>query len=114
MEYLGRPVLREISFSNNIDPSGDRFGNFYAAQTWAKQAGFSFGNTCCNLPTALMAGDFVWIAKWKNLEKSERDAVDAVCVEWDIRNTYKIFVFKWPENRSDTDERSVATTAKSE
>ncbi len=110
-KYLGRPVLQEIDFfdSGNLETQG-RFHNLYAAQRWAREHGYAFGNTCAMSPIALMPAHYTWIAKWKNLTKQEREEVYGVCVSWDKPDTYKIFIFIQVEaHKEPNPERSVAT-----
>ena len=114
IKYLGRPVLHEIDFfdSGNLETQG-RFHNLYAAQRWARENGYAFGNTCAHEPIALMPAHYAWIAKWKNLTKKERAEVYGVCVGWDLADTYKIFIFIESDLHKEQNlERGVATDAK--
>lgn len=57
-----------------FDQDGD-FAALYAARVWCRERGVSYGSTDRTHTIGLMVGDFC-IAKWNNLTRKERLAVD--------------------------------------
>lgn len=101
MKYLNRPVLFSIDFNKPTDDRG-RFSNMYDLKAWCKQNGYSVGNTCAMEPTAVMIGDFEWIAKWKNLSKQEQQAVDGVMIRSYTPDGYTLYLFNISDKLKDT------------
>jgi len=64
--------------------TGEEFEAYHKAEKWVKDLGYSVGNMCGEEPTALMHGNYEWIAKWKNLTTEERNSVHGV-IEGDKR-----------------------------
>ncbi|WP_114973364.1 hypothetical protein [Rhodoferax ferrireducens] len=63
--------------------AGD-FQAMQAAETWCKHHGISCGSGQGREPRGLLRGDFL-IAKWRNLNKHERIALDGT-MTGDMRN----------------------------
>lgn len=67
------PAVRgdtQVTFSD----AGD-FAALYAAQAWLKARGFSYGEMQGNSPIAILHGNGISIAKWKNLSAEELNDV---------------------------------------
>lgn len=60
---------RVITFTQEGD-----FQAYYAACTWCKENGYSYGSMQAGAPTGILKGSFS-IAKWRNLNSSERKAL---------------------------------------
>ena len=67
-----KKISNEILFNEHGD-----FMAYRSAEAWAKEHGYSSGSMCSPEPTALFKGDH-YVAKWRNLNKKERESVDGV------------------------------------
>ena len=61
------------------------FNALYAAQAFCLRSGYSYGSLCGHEPVALMKGEDVLIAKWKNLTGKERAFVDGLMTSTNFR-----------------------------
>lgn len=64
--------------SNQFQMVFDQQGTFqalYAAQRWLAEHDYSYSSTCASGPVGVLKGNYV-IAKWHNLTRKERAALD--------------------------------------
>ena len=61
------------------------FGALYEAQAFCKLKGYSCGSLCGDMPVALIKGEGVLVAKWRNLTGKERAFVDGLITSQDFR-----------------------------
>lgn len=73
-----RSIIKKVTFNEPI--KDNRFENLYAAERWLKDNGYSVGQMCHPRPMAIMVGEWDWIAKWKNLTKTEISQIDGFMV----------------------------------
>lgn len=62
-------------FEKTFKGDGSTFGAAYEAEKWLRDNGYSVGPMCVGYPQAVLKGNFA-IAKWRNLTREERLAVD--------------------------------------
>lgn len=67
-------IPTETGFCIRFDADGD-FRAVGEAERWLEEQGISYGSMQRGAPIGLMRGD-VAIAKWRNLSREERDALD--------------------------------------
>ena len=91
-KYLGRVVLKKVIFENNNQSETNPFEAFYKAQKWCRDNNYSYGEMCHPQPIVLKKGYYEWIAKWKNLNKRERNSVDGVMIGR-RGSDYTIYIF---------------------
>ena len=75
----GKKAKETIEF-----PANGTFSAHSAAEKKAKDMGYAVGSMCRDEPIGL-AKDFGYIAKWKNLDKSDRAKVEAGLLSTDFR-----------------------------
>jgi hypothetical protein len=75
----GKKVKETIEFK-----ADGTFKAFYAAEKRARELGYTTGSMCRNEPIA-MGKDFEYIAKWYNIEPSERHRIEAGILSEDFR-----------------------------
>lgn len=64
-----------------------------AARGWCRENGISVGQSCATGPSGLLFGKFDWIAKWRNLTKTERDALHGI-MSGDFREGPVVIILK--------------------
>jgi len=55
---------------------GSTFSARYEAEKWLTENGYSYGSSCAMFPTGIVKGENIYIAKWRNMSKKERNALD--------------------------------------
>lgn len=70
---------RKIKHTELIDVPGE-FQSMWAAQTWLKQNGYSYGSSCREMPIAVCKGEYNLPQKWKNFTKAEKKTVDGILI----------------------------------
>lgn len=81
MKY--KTPINEVLFNEEGD-----FMAYHAAESFAKEHGYSIGSMCSPMPTALFKGD-CYVAKWRNLSKKEQDQVDGIITADGIHGSYR-------------------------
>lgn len=84
-DHLADPYNMKTPFTKTFDEPGD-FGSYHAAAAWLMHEGYSCGSMCSGLPTAIIKGREIYIAKWKNLSGEERSKVDGTIEAPSFRN----------------------------
>jgi hypothetical protein len=67
-----RRILEQLRFSGTQD-----FEALAKAQQWLESGKYSYGAMQADAPTGILRGD-VCIAKWRNLSRAERMALDGI------------------------------------
>lgn len=70
-------LKREVEVHLEFQTPGE-FYSMYAAERWLHENGYSSGSTDITKFVGLLKGEKILIAKWKNLTKDERAALDGV------------------------------------
>lgn len=73
-KYLGKVIAEKHYF----DAEGD-FESYYAANSWARENGYTTGSMDGFNPIALMK-DYDYVAKWHNISNKERQMVHGVMI----------------------------------
>lgn len=71
---FGKRKAKEVFVFNQEERT---FGNYYKAESWCKENGYSYGSMDGHNPIAIWKGDCS-ISKWHNLSKKEQNACDGV------------------------------------
>lgn len=80
-KYLGRDVVKKV----NIKVEGT-FRSFYEAETQLRKMGYIIGSMCGGEPIGFACGEkYEYIAKWRNIDPSDRNKVDGVMISDDWR-----------------------------
>ena len=92
-EYLGRPVVHEVSF-----PAGGTFDAIGKAEDFLKDLGYARGSMSGGDPIGFAQG-VDYIAKWYNIPKEDRARLDGVIIpEHDFREGGVRVLFFTPPN----------------
>lgn len=90
--YLGREILYTEEFS----PAGT-FKAYYNAEARLKELGYTVGSMCRTEPIGFADADkYDYVAKWYNMNQTERDTLDGVMVSNDFREGGVTLVFFTP------------------
>ena len=73
-EYLGRPVVHEVSF-----PAGGTFDAIGKAEDYLKDLGYARGSMSRDEPIGFAQG-VDYIAKWYNIGREDRARLDGVII----------------------------------
>lgn len=92
-EYLGRPVVHEVSF-----PAGGTFDAIGKAEDYLKDLGYTRGSMSGGEPIGFAQG-VDYIAKWYNIGKEDRAKLDGVIIpEPEFREGGARILFFTPPN----------------
>ena len=99
MSGIGKYLGREIKQVHIFNLKGT-FQGLYAAQSWCKANGYSYGSTSVNrmmggdYPVAMLKGKYDLPQKWGNFDKEDKARVDGVMVSVDFREgEVRIYIF---------------------
>lgn len=91
-----REIKQEITFKEK-----GTFQSMYAAQSWLRENGYSYGSTskdrktCQNLPVAICFGNYVAPQKWANFDDDDVESVDGIMTSNDWREgEVKVIIYK--------------------
>jgi hypothetical protein len=92
--YLNRPVL----WSKSYEPAGT-FTAFRAAEDFLKELGYTVGSMCLDSPIGFADADnFGYVAKWYNIDPTDRSHLDGVILSEDFREGgCRILFFNTPK-----------------
>jgi hypothetical protein len=91
-KYLGREILHTETF-----PPAGTFKAYYAAEGRLKELGYTVGSMCRNEPIGFADGDkCAYVAKWYNMNQSEKSMLDGVMISNDFREGGATIVFFTP------------------
>ena len=92
--YLNRPVL----WSREYKPTGT-FEAFRAAEDFLKELGYTVGSMCLKDPIGFADADkFEYVAKWHNIDVTDRASLDGVVLSNDFREGgCRILFFNTPK-----------------
>jgi len=95
--YLGREITRR----DNVKVEGT-FQSFYEASKRLMGMGYIMGSMCGDEPIGFADADkYEYIAKWRNIDPSDRVKVDGVMISSDWREgSVEIIWFKEPLNKA--------------
>jgi hypothetical protein len=83
---------RLIEHALEFESSGT-FGAFYSAENYLKELGYTVGRMCGNEPVGFSCS-FDHIAKWKNLNATDKKLLDGVIIpQHDFREGGNIILF---------------------
>lgn len=87
---------REILHTEALPPAGT-FKAFYAAEGRLKELGYTVGSMCRQEPIGFADGDkYGYVAKWYNMNQSEKNMLDGVMISDDFREGGVTIVFFTP------------------
>lgn len=72
---------KKLTFQND----GNTFSALYLAQKWLRENKISAGSLCGDMPVALIRGEDVLVAKWRNLTAKEKAQADGYMESKDFR-----------------------------
>ena len=79
--YLGRAVVKKVTIMGE-----GTFMSFYKAEELLREQGMTVGSMCGGEPIGFASKDkYEYIAKWRNIDPSERNKVEGVMVSNDWR-----------------------------
>ena len=80
-KYLGRDVVKKV----NIKVEGT-FSSVYEAEKQLRELGYRIGSMCGGEPIGFACEEkYEYIAKWRNIDPSDRNKVDGVMISNDWR-----------------------------
>jgi hypothetical protein len=92
--YLNRSVI----WSREYKPTGT-FEAFRAAEDFLKELGYTVGSMCLKDPIGFADADkFEYVAKWHNIDATDRASLDGVVISDDFREGgCRILFFNTPK-----------------
>jgi hypothetical protein len=79
--YLGREVVKRV----NVKVEGT-FSSVSEAEKQLRELGYRIGSMCGGEPIGFACGEkYEYIAKWRNIDPSDRNKVDGVMISDDWR-----------------------------
>jgi hypothetical protein len=95
--YLGREIVRR----DNVKVEGT-FASVYEAEKRLRAMGYRIGSMCGDEPIGFAdAEKYDYIAKWRNIDPSDRAKVDGVMISGDWREgSVEIIWFSEPLNKA--------------
>lgn len=88
-ELYGKEIKTEVQFEIK-----GTFESLYAAESWCKKNGYSYGSLARNEPVAIMKGEYEIPQKWYNISDEGRKLIDGLMLSDDFREgSVKIVLF---------------------
>lgn len=75
-----------VKFNKRFENTGNTFSAAYAAYSWLKDRGFSYGSTCFSPYVAIQKGEYGLPQKLHNFSREDIKLIDGVIYSTDYRD----------------------------